>query len=195
MATTEKNILVMHFPDSSKAFQALSEMKGQPGVSNAAVLERTAEGQLHVTDSYAPEAGAGVAVGGLVGALIGILAGPVGVLLGWSSGMLVGAAYEIDEDADNDDGFTILSRSIPPGGNALVAEMVETSHAIADETAAKLDGTVVRIPATEMAMEIDSAQEAARSAAAEARKVRRAKRRDEFKEKMSSLGHHGKKSE
>jgi uncharacterized membrane protein len=186
----EDNVLIIYFPDSSKAFEALSQFKGQPGVKGAAVVERTADGEVRLGDGYAPEGGTGVAVGGLVGALIGVLAGPVGVLLGWSTGMLVGGAYEADEVADADDGFTILSRSIPAGSNALIVEMTETSHAIADDVAARLDGTITRLPASEVGAEIESAREAARKAAAEARKVRRAQRRADFKEKMSGLGHH-----
>jgi uncharacterized membrane protein len=186
----ENNVLVIHFPESSKAFEALSELKDQPGVRGAAVVERTADGQVRLADGYSPDGGSGVAVGGLVGSLIGILAGPVGVLLGWSTGMLVGMAYEADEVADADDGFTILSHSIPAGSNALVVEMTETSHAIADDVAKRLDGTITRLPATDVQSEIESAREAARKAAAEARKVRRGARRAEFKEKLSGLGRH-----
>ena len=190
----ENNVLIIHFPESSKAFEALSQLKSQPGVRGAAVVERTADGEVRLGDGYAPEGGSGVAVGGLVGALIGILAGPVGVLLGWSTGMLAGMAYEADELADADDGFTILSGSIPAGSNALIVEMTETSHAIADDVAKKLDGTITRLPAKDVQSEIESAREAARKAAAEARKVRRAGRRAEFKEKLSGLGPHGTKA-
>lgn len=186
----ENNVLVIHFPESSKAFEALSQLKSQPGVRGAAVVERTADGEVRLGDGYSPEGGSGVAVGGLVGALIGILAGPVGVLLGWSTGMLAGMAYEADELADADDGFTILSGSIPAGSNALIVEMMETSHAIADDVAEKLGGTITRLPAKDVEAEIKSAQEAARKAAAEARKVRRAGRRAEFKEKLSGIGPH-----
>ena len=184
----ENNVLIIHFPESSKAFEALSEFKGQPGVRGAAVAQRTADGEIRLGDSFSSEGGSGVAVGGLVGSLIGILAGPVGVLLGWSTGMLVGGAYEIDELADADDGFTILSQSIPAGSNALVVEMTETSHAIADDIVKGLDGTITRLPATDVQAEIESAQDAARKAASEARKARRADRRAEFKEKLSGLG-------
>ena len=187
---TENNVLIMHFPESSQAFEALSQLKGQPGVAGAAVVERTPDGEVRLADAYTPEVGGGVAVGGLVGSLIGILAGPVGMLLGWSTGMLVGMAYETDEAADADDGFTILSRSVPAGGNALIVEMTETSHTIVDDVAEKLNGTVTRLPAAEVQAEVESAREAARQAAAEARKVRRANRRAEFKEKMSGLGRH-----
>jgi uncharacterized membrane protein len=182
----EHNVLVMQFTDPSKTFQAFSKIKDQPGVTGAAVVERTAEGQVRVADGFEPQAGAGIAVGGLVGGLIGVLGGPLGLLLGWSTGMVVGSMYESDEEADTDDGFTILSRSIANGGNALIVEISETSHAIADDIATQLDGTVTRVPASDVEHEIAAAREATRSAAAEARKVRRSKRRAEFKEKLQA---------
>ena len=190
----ERNVLVLHFPDPSKAFQALSQIKTTPGVAGAAVVERTEEGQVRVAEEYDPNLGTGTAVGGLVGAMVGIIGGPLGVLLGWTTGVLAGVAYDSDVTTDEDDGFTILSKSIPAGGNALIVEMSETSHAAADDIAAKLDGTVTRIPATEVEAEVASAQEAARRAAAEARKARWEKRRAGFKEKLSGLVHHAKSS-
>jgi uncharacterized membrane protein len=186
----ENNILIMQFPESSKAFQALSEMKGQPGVASAAVVERTPQGELRVADGYTPETGNGIAVGGLVGGLVGILAGPLGVLLGWTTGALAGAVYEAAEADDDEDGFTVLSRSIQPGSNSLIVEISETSHAIADDVTARLDGTIVRVAAAEVEAEVEAAREAARSAASQARKVRRAQRRAEFKAKLSGLGRH-----
>lgn len=185
--SVENNVLVMQFPDSSNAFQAFSTMKGQPGVTGAAVVERTVDGQVRVADGHSFEAGSGPVVGGLIGALVGVLAGPVGVLLGWSTGLLAGSAYELDEAADVDDGFTILSRSIPPGSNALIVEMTETSHAIADDVAAQLEGTVTRVPTSDVETEVAAAQKAERKAASAARKARREERRDEFKEKLSGL--------
>jgi len=190
----EKNVLVMHFSNPSSAFQALSELKEQPGVTGAAVLERTQDGQLRTADGYSLQFGTGTAVGGLVGALVGVLAGPLGVLLGWSTGLLTGALFDTDKETDNEDGLAVLSKSIPAGGNALIVEMTETSHAIADDVAAKLDGTVTRIPADEVEKEVAAAQEATRRAADEARKARWEKRRAEFKEKLSNIGHHAKKT-
>jgi uncharacterized membrane protein len=183
----ETNILIMQFPEPSKAFQALSQIKEQPGVNGAAVLERTSQGEVRVAESYAPGSGDGIAVGGLVGGLIGILGGPLGVLLGWSTGALAGTVYESEEADDAEDGFTVLSRSIAPGENALIVEMMETSHAIADDVAESLGGTIVRVPAADVAAEVDSAREAARRAAKEARKARRNERKAEFKAKLSGL--------
>jgi uncharacterized membrane protein len=188
--TVENNILIMQFPEPSKAFNALSEMKGQPGVAGAAVVERTPEGEVRIADGYTPQTGSGIVVGGLVGSLVGILAGPLGMLLGWTTGALAGAVYEVDEAADDEDGFTVLSRGIPAGSNALIVEMSETSHAIADDVTTRLDGTIVRVPVTEVEAEVEAARDAARSAASEARKVRRARRQAEFKAKLSGLGRH-----
>ncbi|HZQ59450.1 MAG TPA: hypothetical protein VFA84_15525 [Acidimicrobiales bacterium] len=192
--SNEKNVLVMRFADPSKAFQALSEMKAQPGIAGAAVVERTPEGQIRVADEFTPAAGDGIAVGGAVGALVGVLAGPLGVLLGWSTGFLAGAAYDADSAADTDDGFTVLSKSIPPGANALIVEMTEASHAAADDVAKRLEGEITRLPVSEVETEVRSAQDAARRAAAEARRARRETRQAEFKQKLSSLGHHPKAS-
>ena len=188
----ERNVLIMTFPEPAKAFEALSDIKGQSGVAGAAVVERTAQGEVRIADGYAPNVGAGTAVGGLVGAVVGIIAGPLGVLLGWSTGMVAGSAYDTGTAADTEDGFTVLSQRIPVSGNALIVEMTETDHAIADDIATRLDGSVTRLPATEVAAEVDAAREAAQKAAAEARRVRRENRRTEFKERVGKVLHHAK---
>lgn len=188
----EKNVLIITFPDPSKSFQALSEFKGQPGVVGAAVVERSAGGEVQVADSYTPTVGVGTVGGGAVGALIGLIAGPLGMLLGWSSGTIAGATFETMDAADEDDGLTELSKRIPPGGNALLVEMTETSHAIADDIAK--DGSITRIPTAEVEAEVKSAQDAASKAAKEARRVRRETRSAEFKAKVSSVLHHTKSS-
>jgi hypothetical protein len=61
------SVLIIYFPESSKTFEALSQFKGQPGVRGAAVVQRTADGQVRLADGYSPEGGTDVAVGGLVG--------------------------------------------------------------------------------------------------------------------------------
>ena len=186
----ETNVLIFTFPDPSKAYEALSEIKGQPGVEGAAVVERTANGEVRIAEGYTPKLGAGPAAGGAVGALVGIIGGPLGVLLGWSTGMFAGAAFEGFEVADADDGFTELSKRISASGNALLVEMTETSHAIADDIANRLQGTVTRVPSTEVDAEVAAARDAAHKAAKEARRVRRETRSAAFKEKVGGVLHH-----
>ena len=189
---TERNLLIFTFPESARTFEALSEMKGQPGVVDAAVVERTSLGQIRIADGFAPTAGAGPAIGGLVGAVVGIIGGPLGVLLGWSTGLLVGAAHDTREAEDTEDGFTVLSQRIPAGGNALLVEMAETSHAIADDVAYRLGGWVTRIPAAMVDAEVAVARDAWQKAAQEASRVRREKSKAAFTEKVGTVLHHAK---
>ncbi|MFI5286758.1 MAG: histidine kinase [Candidatus Dormibacteria bacterium] len=186
----ETNVLIFTFSDPSKAYQALSEIKAQPRVEGAAVVERTANGEVRIAEGYTPKLGAGPAVGGLIGALVGIIAGPLGMLLGWSTGIFAGAAYESFEAVDADDGFTELSKRIPASGNALLVEMTETSHAVADDIADRLQGTVTRVPSREVEIEVAAARDAARKAAKEARRVRRETHTAAFKEKVGGVLHH-----
>jgi hypothetical protein len=115
---------------------------------------------------------------------------PLGVLLDWNNGMFAGAAYESLEVADADDGFTELSKRIPASGNVLLVEMTETSDAVADDIATRLEGTVTRVPSIEVEAEVAAARDAARKAAQEARRVRRETRTPAFKEKVGGVLHH-----
>jgi len=89
------NVVVVRFSEPSKAYQALAVLKecdadGRIGLESAAVVERTADGELRTpedTDNVGP---VGMASGSLIGMLIGVLGGPVGVLIGWGAGALMG---------------------------------------------------------------------------------------------------------
>lgn len=190
----EKNVLIITFSDPSKAYQALSEVKALDGVDGAAVVERTAAGQIQIADGYTPKVGEGTAVGGLVGALVGVLAGPLGVLLGWSTGLVAGVAYDSGEAADTEDGFTVLSQRIAAGGNALLVEMTEADHATMDDLVGGMGGAISRVTVKEAEAEVAAAQDAARKAANEARRARRETRMAAFREKVGSVLHHTSKS-
>ncbi len=57
--------------------------------------------------------------------LVGILGGPVGVLLGLGTGGLIGALYEVDQADIQDQTLAQVGRHVPPGSNALLAEVDE----------------------------------------------------------------------
>jgi uncharacterized membrane protein len=83
-------VIVVRFADPSKAYQALSVLKeadaeGRIGLESAAVVERTASGELRTPESADNAEFVGTASGSLIGMLIGVLGGPVGVLLGWGA--------------------------------------------------------------------------------------------------------------
>jgi uncharacterized membrane protein len=51
--------------------------------------------------------------------LVGVLGGPVGLLLGWGAGAMMGSAFDLDRAATSDEALTVLGRPIPPGSSAL----------------------------------------------------------------------------
>src|SRR4029453_19209262 len=100
MSTTE-SVVIIRFPQSSQAYQALSELRGlseslaSVEVRSAALAERASDGTLRIPEQDDAVIGAGTATGGLIGTLAGVLGGPLGVLLGFGTGALVGGAFDV----------------------------------------------------------------------------------------------------
>ena len=80
----QENVVVVRFSEPSKAYQALSALKEcdadrRIGLESAAVVKRTAAGELRIPESADNVGLVGTASGSLIGMLIGVLGGPVGV--------------------------------------------------------------------------------------------------------------------
>jgi uncharacterized membrane protein len=78
---TQENVVVVRFTEPSKAYQALSVLKdcdaeGRIGLDSAAVVERTAAGELRIPESADNVGLVGTASGSLIGMLVGVLGGP-----------------------------------------------------------------------------------------------------------------------
>jgi uncharacterized membrane protein len=185
MAATQ-NVVVVRFTEPSEAYQALSVLKqcdadGRIGLESAAVVERTADGELRVpedTDNVGP---VGTASGSLIGMLIGVLGGPVGVLIGWGAGALMGGAFDLDRAETSDEALGVLGRAIPPGSTAVIASVTEPAVEVIDGEMKKLGGEVTRRPAADVMDELEAAEDAAAAASREARRTVRQKRKAEAK--------------
>jgi uncharacterized membrane protein len=180
----ERNVVVVRFTDPSKAYQALSVLKdcdagGRIGLESAAVVERTASGELRVPESADNVGLAGTASGSLIGMLIGVLGGPVGVLLGWGAGAMMGGAFDVDRVVTSDEALTVLGQAIPPGSTAVIASVEEPAVEVIDGEMKKLDGEVTRRPVAEVMGELEAAEDAD-AAAREARRAIREKRKAEL---------------
>jgi uncharacterized membrane protein len=181
-----QNVVVVRFTEPSEAYQALSVLKqcdadGRIGLESAAVVERTADGELRVpedTDNVGP---VGTASGSLIGMLIGVLGGPVGVLIGWGAGALMGGALDLDRAETSDEALGVLGRAIPPGSTAVIASVTEPAVEVIDGEMKKLGGEVTRRPAADVMDELESAEDAAAAASREARRTVRQKRKAEAK--------------
>jgi uncharacterized membrane protein len=180
------NVVVVRFSEPSEAYQALSVLKecdaeGRIGLQSAAVVERTEDGELRIpedTDNVGP---VGLASGSLVGMLIGVLGGPVGVLIGWGAGALMGGAFDLDRAETSDEALGVLGRAIPPGSTAVIASVTEPAVEVIDGEMKKLGGEVTRRPAADVMDELESAEDAAAAASREARRTVRQKRKAEAK--------------
>jgi uncharacterized membrane protein len=182
----QENVIVVGFSDPSKAYQALSVLKecdaaGRIGLESAAVVERGPDGELTIPESADNVGLAGTASGSLIGMLVGVLGGPVGVLLGWGAGAMMGGAFDVDRAVTSDEALTVLGQAIPPGSTAVVAEVEEPAVEVIDGEMKKLDGEITRRPVDEVMAELDAAEEAADAAAREARRTVREKRKAQLK--------------
>ena len=177
--------MVVRFTEPSKAYQALSVLKdcdasGRIGLESAAVVERTATGELRIPESADNVGLEGTASGSLIGMLIGVLGGPVGVLLGWGAGAMMGGAFDVDRAVTSDEALTVLGQAIPPGSTAVIASVEESVVEVIDAEMYTLGGEVTRQPVDEVMGELEAAEEAADAAAREARRVVREKRKAEL---------------
>jgi uncharacterized membrane protein len=178
-------VVVVRFTEPSKAYQALSVLKecdsdGRIGLESAAVVERTPEGQLRIPEGTDNVGLVGTAGGSLIGMLIGVLGGPVGVLLGWGAGALIGGTFDVDRAVTSDEALTVLGTAIPPASTAVIASVEEPAAEVIDGEMKKLDGEVTRRPVAEVLGELEASEEAARAAAREARLTLREKRKAEL---------------
>jgi uncharacterized membrane protein len=85
------NVIAVTFDEQSKAYQALSTLKGldregRVELKSAAVVERDATGRLRIPEGVDNATGEGFLTGGLIGMLVGIFAGPVVMLVGLGTG-------------------------------------------------------------------------------------------------------------
>lgn len=114
--------------------------------------------------------------------VVGVIGGPIGMLLGWSTGMLVGSVVDLNRADRSAGALYAISGSVAPGGTAVVAEVVEYATEVVDGLAESLQGKVVRRPATEVLSELEAAEDAYRQAEKQAREQAREQRRTERKE-------------
>jgi uncharacterized membrane protein len=136
-AMAAKNVVVVRFTEPSKAYQTLSALKeadasGRIGVESAAIVERTPDGELQIPDGTDNVGLVGTASGSLLGMLIGVLGGPVGVLLGWGAGAMMGGAFDIDRAVTSDEALAVLGTAIPVGSTAVIASVEEPAVEVID---------------------------------------------------------------
>ena len=127
----------------------------------------------------------------MIGMLIGVLGGPVGVLVGWGTGALMGGVFDIARAEKSDEALSALGKAIPLGSTAVIVGVEEPAVEVIDGEMAKLGGEVTRRPLDEVMSELEATEAAAEAAALEARKELRQKHKAElnadFDQRVSKL--------
>ena len=137
------------FSDEAKADEGSRVLKdlhvaGNIALSGMAVVVKDAAGALLVKKSVDEEP-LGMAAGALIGGLAGLPGGPVGVVIGATGGALVGRAADLINLGDLTNFFDKVSRELPPGTTAVVAEVSEHSGtSLCDTRMQAIGGTIVR---------------------------------------------------
>ena len=192
-----QNVVVGIFEVESEAFQAITELKSNPGndVSfvSQAVLVKKENGALTTLDGF--DTGAkttdDMVVGGVCGALIGILGGPIGVLLGGSYGALIGSTLDMGDALDSASMIEQITGKLEDGDVAIIGLADEADEVVLDEKLKKFKVMIVRFDAEVVAAEVEEAieleKEMARQARKELRDQKKADRKQKVDEKKAKL--------
>ena len=169
------NVIAVSFEDDRDAYKALTTLKEldaqeRVGVQEAVVVVREEDGRVVEKDSADSMFPAGTAGGGLIGLLIGVIGGPLGMLIGGTSGLMFGSLFDLSEIEESESALGAISGSVKPGTTSLLAEVIEQSPEVIDTAMSEMSGTVLRRSVADVEGEIAAAEEAQRKAKLEARK-------------------------
>ncbi|WP_411144295.1 DUF1269 domain-containing protein [Streptomyces sp. x-80] len=156
------SILFLNVDDPQTGHLALDSLRqahadGEVKLREGAVIARDADGVLDFPDAVDSTGTArAFAAGGLIGGLLGILGGPLGVMIGFGAGGLIGGAHDAREATAANAALEILAAEVPPGSTVLVVELVEDDSSLADGLLAPY-GTATRYPARDIRKEVEEA--------------------------------------
>ena len=187
-----QNVIVGLFEVESEGFQAITELKQNPGdeksfISQAALLKKDA-GQVKVLDSFdtGVTTSDDMALGGLMGMCVGILGGPIGMLLGGSLGSLTGMTVDAVDAIDNASMIEQIAGKLEDGAVALIGLTDEEDEGVLDEKLSKYKTVIARFDAAVVAQEVDAAREMQVEMERQALEKLRKQKTDEFKSKVDA---------
>jgi uncharacterized membrane protein len=193
--TTEEwgsyNVIAVSYHDDNNAYAALSQLKeldsqGRIRLDEASVVERLEDGRVvekDQADSNFPTITVGA---GLLGLLVGIIGGPVGMLIGGTSGLFAGSLVDLGDLDDTESALGQISSSAKVGHTTLLAEVAEQSPEVIDAAMDALGGTVLRRSVVDVQAEIAATEDAQRKAKREADKELMRSRHEHNKEAVEA---------
>lgn len=184
---SKKNIVLLVWQDSSTAYKAYSEIRNALDTTASAVVQRNSDGSFDVRDGFNRQLGLGALGGTAIGSLLGVLGGPLGVILGFTGGLLVGGSWDAKHEITTEEVLANFSRLIPPGKTGLILEIEENSPDWIDSYAADTMATVHRESVERVLDELALAEAAGEAAEKEARQVIRQRKKALHKAKRDEL--------
>jgi uncharacterized membrane protein len=171
----DSQIIVATFDDESKTYQAFSEIKrasaeGELKINGLTVMHRNLEGNFVIKDAAIRNYGGSI-TGGIIGSLVGILGGPIGILLGWGAGALIGGIRDAREILDDQNLFKTLSADMQVGNTALIGEIEDEKGTAVDQIVRRLGGVLLRRPTADVEADLAAMERAQDSARNEAIRV------------------------
>ncbi len=142
-----EKVVAVVFNDEKQAYEGLRACRdlhrdGNITLYADAVVSKDASGTLSVREGDdVPE---GTFFGLLTGSLIGILAGPIGLAVGATTGTLIGSAFDLTRAGIAGDFLDELSEYLLPGKAAVILEVDEEWQAPLDTRMEALGGHVFR---------------------------------------------------
>ncbi|MDT2612151.1 DUF456 domain-containing protein [Enterococcus dongliensis] len=167
----EKRVIVMNFDLESKAYEAFSKAK-RLHMNKAfkgeqmAVVHHSNDGEhKFMIEDFLDFTGSNKSsTGGLIGMMVGILGGPIGILLGWFTGGMIGATQDAKEVRQATGVFEFLIDKIGEGDTALllIAEE-EDNRPLNQLIMMELGGEITRLDYDEVEADVKKTQEMAKS--------------------------------
>lgn len=136
------------FSDEAKAKEGARVLtdihtKGSIALAGMAVVVNDAATGLSVKQ-VADEGHLGLSAGALIGGLAGLAGGLGGAALGGAAGAIVGWTADLMAQSDRRKFIQKISRELPPGSSAVLAEVTEYSNTSLDAQLEAVGGVMVR---------------------------------------------------
>lgn len=149
-------VIIAAYQDEESANQALKELiqatkDGVVDIEDAALVEKDADGKIHIKDTANVSTGRGAAIGGVIGGVVGLLAGPAGVVILGGAGAFIGGAISGGDEGIPDERLQQLGEELEPGTSAVVA-VVESVWT--DAVEAKLAEAATGVTTREVSPEV-----------------------------------------
>lgn len=181
------SVIAVSYQEDNNAYAGLSQLKeldsqGRIRVDEASVVERLEDGRVvekDQVDSNFPTISVGA---GLIGLLVGIIGGPIGMLIGGTSGLFAGSLVDLGDLDETESALGQISSSAKVGHATLLAVVAEQSPEVIDAAMDALGGTVLRRSVADVQAELAATEDAERKAKHEARAELMRSRREHNKE-------------